>query len=101
MIDPTSEEECCSIASILMSVMPNGKVTSVVKLGYGSLLPSTLIKMMQVITIPIYVDYHTLWLSKADYVEFVFESKSLDFVGWKGYQSQAKRGSYERTGRGN
>ncbi|KAL6263805.1 hypothetical protein P5V15_003888 [Pogonomyrmex californicus] len=48
VIDPTSEEESCSIASILMSVMPNGKVTSVVKLGYGSLLPSTLIKMMQV-----------------------------------------------------
>ncbi|XP_077276528.1 exosome complex component Rrp42 [Temnothorax americanus] len=48
VIDPTLEEESCSAASILMSVMPNGKVTSVVKLGYGSLLPSTLIKMLQV-----------------------------------------------------
>ncbi|XP_018304213.1 exosome complex exonuclease RRP42 isoform X2 [Mycetomoellerius zeteki] len=48
VIDPTSEEESCSTASILMSVMPNGKVTSVVKLGYGSLLPNTLIKMLQV-----------------------------------------------------
>ncbi|XP_011874245.1 PREDICTED: exosome complex exonuclease RRP42 [Vollenhovia emeryi] len=48
VIDPTSEEETCSMASVLMSVMPNGKVTSVVKLGYGSLLPSTFIKMLQV-----------------------------------------------------
>lgn len=53
--------------------MPNGKVTSVVKLGYGSLLPSTLIKMIKVMTISVYVDYHMLWL-KANHVEFVFES---------------------------
>lgn len=72
MIDPTSEEESCSTASILMSTMPNGKVTSVVKLGYGSLLPNTLIKMLQVITVSVH-DYHTLLL-KTDYVEFVFES---------------------------
>ncbi|XP_018394497.1 PREDICTED: exosome complex exonuclease RRP42 isoform X2 [Cyphomyrmex costatus] len=48
VIDPTSEEESCSTVSILMSVMPNGKVTSVVKLGYGSLLPTTLINMLQI-----------------------------------------------------
>lgn len=72
MIDPTSEEESCSTASILMSMMPNGKVTSVVKLGYGSLLPNTLIKMLQVITVSVH-DYHTLLL-KTNYVEFVFES---------------------------
>ena len=72
MIDPTLEEESCSTASILISAMPNGKVTSVVKLGYGSLLPSTLIKMMKVMTISVYVVYRTLWL-KMNYVEFVFE----------------------------
>ncbi|XP_029172770.1 exosome complex exonuclease RRP42-like [Nylanderia fulva] len=48
VIDPTLEEESCSAVSLVMSVMPNGKVTSVVKLGYGSLLPNTLINMLEV-----------------------------------------------------
>lgn len=48
VVDPTLEEESCSAVSLVMSVMPNGKVTSVVKLGYGSLLPNTLIKMLEV-----------------------------------------------------
>lgn len=51
VIDPTLEEESCSAVNLIMSVMPNGKVTSVVKQGYGSLLPTTLIKMLEVITI--------------------------------------------------
>lgn len=75
MIDPTSEEESCSTVNILMSAMPNGKVTSVVKLGYGSLLPSTLIKMLQVITVSIYINYCMHWL-KANYSEFIL---NLDF----------------------
>jgi exosome complex component RRP42 len=51
VVDPTLEEESCSAAGLVMSVTPNGRVTSVVKLGYSSLLPNTLIKMLQVITI--------------------------------------------------
>ncbi|XP_014482509.1 PREDICTED: exosome complex component RRP42 [Dinoponera quadriceps] len=48
VVDPTSEEESCSTASLIMSVMPNGKMTSVVKMGYASLQPTTLIKMLEV-----------------------------------------------------
>ncbi|EZA57192.1 hypothetical protein DMN91_007272 [Ooceraea biroi] len=48
VVDPTLEETSCSVASLVMSVTPNGKVTSVVKLGSGSLLSNTLIKMLQV-----------------------------------------------------
>ena len=48
-MDPTSEEEVCSASSIVMSVLPNGKVSSVIKLGYGSIQPNTFIKMLQVI----------------------------------------------------
>ncbi|KAL6419038.1 hypothetical protein ACFW04_014104 [Cataglyphis niger] len=48
VIDPTLEEESCSAVSLIMSVMPNGKITSVIKQGYGSLLPNTLIKMLEV-----------------------------------------------------
>ncbi|EFN84575.1 Exosome complex exonuclease RRP42 [Harpegnathos saltator] len=48
VVDPTPEEESCSVASLIMSVMPNGKITSVVKIGYASLQPVTLIKMLEV-----------------------------------------------------
>lgn len=48
VIDPTPEEESCSPVSIVMSVAPSSKVTTIVKQGYGSLLPTTLIKMLQV-----------------------------------------------------
>lgn len=48
VVDPTSEEESCSSASLIMSVMPNGKMTSVVKIGYASLQSTTLIKMLEV-----------------------------------------------------
>lgn len=47
IVDPSSEEEVCSASSIVMSVLPNGKVSSVVKLGYGSIQPNTLKKMLQ------------------------------------------------------
>ncbi|XP_050584936.1 exosome complex component RRP42 isoform X1 [Bombus affinis] len=47
IVDPTSEEEVCSASSIVMSVLPNGKVSSVIKLGYGSIQPNTFIKMLQ------------------------------------------------------
>ncbi|XP_066590750.1 exosome complex exonuclease RRP42 [Prorops nasuta] len=47
VVDPTTEEEMCSSASIVMSVMPNGKVTSVIKVGSSSLQPSTLEKVFE------------------------------------------------------
>ncbi|XP_043794151.1 exosome complex component RRP42-like isoform X2 [Apis laboriosa] len=45
--NPTLEEEVCSASSIIMSVLPNGKISSVIKLGYGSIQPSTFKKMLQ------------------------------------------------------
>ncbi|XP_011496199.1 PREDICTED: exosome complex exonuclease RRP42 isoform X2 [Ceratosolen solmsi marchali] len=42
VVDPTSEEEMCSSASIVISVMPNGRISSIVKMGYGSVHPTTL-----------------------------------------------------------
>ncbi|XP_033217248.1 exosome complex exonuclease RRP42 [Belonocnema kinseyi] len=48
IVDPTSEEEMCSAASLVISVMPNGKITSTVKKGYGSLLPATLMKTIEI-----------------------------------------------------
>lgn len=47
IVDPTLEEEMCSASSIVMSVLPSGKVSSLLKLGPGSLLPTTLIKMLK------------------------------------------------------
>ncbi|XP_076245428.1 exosome complex component Rrp42 isoform X2 [Calliopsis andreniformis] len=46
-MDPTSEEEVCSASSLVMSVLPNGKISSVVKLNYGSVQPITLNKMLK------------------------------------------------------
>lgn len=48
VVDPTSEEEECSAASIVAAVMPNGRITSIVKTGYGSLQPATLVKTLEV-----------------------------------------------------
>ena len=45
--DPTSEEEVCSASSIVMSVLPNGKISSLVKLSYGSMQPTTFNKMLK------------------------------------------------------
>lgn len=47
IVDPTSEEEVCSASSIVMSVLPNGKISSVIKLGYGSIQPNTFKKMLK------------------------------------------------------
>lgn len=47
VVDPTPEEEQCSAASIVAAVMPNGRITSVVKTGYGSLQPATLVKTLE------------------------------------------------------
>lgn len=47
VVDPTSEEEMCSGSSIVISVLPNGKISSVVKIGYSSLQSTTLIKTLQ------------------------------------------------------
>ncbi|XP_076391954.1 exosome complex component Rrp42 isoform X2 [Megachile rotundata] len=47
IVDPTSEEEVCSASSIVMSVLPNGRISSVIKLGYGSIQPNTFKKMLK------------------------------------------------------
>ncbi|KZC04226.1 PREDICTED: exosome complex component RRP42-like [Dufourea novaeangliae] len=47
VVDPTLEEEVCSVSSIVISVLPNGKLSSIVKLGYGSIQPSTFTKMLK------------------------------------------------------
>ncbi|XP_058809162.1 exosome complex exonuclease RRP42 [Phymastichus coffea] len=47
VVDPSSEEEMCSSASTVISVMPNGKISSIIKIGYGSLQPSTLSKTLE------------------------------------------------------
>ncbi|KAK2574979.1 hypothetical protein KPH14_008742 [Odynerus spinipes] len=47
IVDPTLEEEMCSPASTIISVMPNGNITSIVKTGYGSMQDTTLIKMLE------------------------------------------------------
>ena len=48
MVDPSSEEEMCSSASVVVSVMPNGRISSILKMGYGSLQPTTLSKALEV-----------------------------------------------------
>ncbi|XP_043272185.1 exosome complex exonuclease RRP42 [Venturia canescens] len=47
VVDPTSEEEMCASATIVMSVTPKGRITSTVKTGYGSLQASTLLKALE------------------------------------------------------
>lgn len=39
-----------------MSVLPSGKISSVIKLGYGSIQPSTFKKMLQVIILSLYIN---------------------------------------------
>lgn len=47
IVDPSLEEEMCSTSSIVMSVLPNGKVSSIIKIGCGSVQPVTLTKMLK------------------------------------------------------
>ena len=42
VVDASPEEEACSSASLVMGVKPNGKITTVKKLGSGSFHPATL-----------------------------------------------------------
>ncbi|XP_049862902.1 exosome complex component RRP42 [Schistocerca gregaria] len=41
VVDPTAEEEACSVASVVIAVTESGLVTSVFKTGEGSLSPHT------------------------------------------------------------
>ncbi|KAK0082191.1 hypothetical protein PV325_010900 [Microctonus aethiopoides] len=50
IVDPTAEEEACVSASVVVSVTANGKITSIVKTDYGSLLSTTLLKILQTAT---------------------------------------------------
>ncbi|KAG7203192.1 hypothetical protein KM043_010299 [Ampulex compressa] len=47
VVDATLEEEMCSAVSIVMGILPNGNTSAVVKLGYGSILPTTFINMLK------------------------------------------------------
>ena len=42
VVDATPEEEACSSASLVMGVLPDGRVTTVKKLGSGSFHPGTM-----------------------------------------------------------
>lgn len=48
VVDPTTEEEMCASATVVMSVTPKGRITSTVKTGYGSLQAATLLKTLEV-----------------------------------------------------
>lgn len=47
VVDPSPEEEECSSASLLVSVTPDGKLSTVRKLGGGSFHPSTVISAVK------------------------------------------------------
>lgn len=48
MVDATLEEEACSLASLLVSVTSKGALTSIKKVGRGSLDPESIFEMMEV-----------------------------------------------------
>lgn len=47
-MDATLQEEACSLASLLVSVTSKGALTSVKKMGKGSLDPESIFEMMEV-----------------------------------------------------
>lgn len=47
-MDATLQEEACSLASLLVSVTSKGTLTSVKKVGKGSLDPESIFEMMEV-----------------------------------------------------
>lgn len=47
-MDATLEEEACSLASLLVSVTSKGTLTSIKKVGRGSLDPESIFEMMGV-----------------------------------------------------
>jgi len=48
VVDPTPEEEACSSASLVISVTPKGKITTVRKMGAGCFHNETLIEAMAI-----------------------------------------------------
>lgn len=48
MVDATLQEEACSLASLLISVTSKGALTSMKKVGKGSLDPESIFEMMEV-----------------------------------------------------
>lgn len=47
VVDATLEEEACSLASLLVSVTSKGTLTSIKKVGRGSLDPESIFEMME------------------------------------------------------
>lgn len=47
-MDPTAEEETCSVASIVVAVLDSGSLTAVIKIGEGSVHEQTLIETIKV-----------------------------------------------------
>jgi exosome complex RNA-binding protein Rrp42 (RNase PH superfamily) len=48
VVDPTAEEETCSIASVVTAITEKSLVTSVFKTGAGSFHPQTLVDIFKV-----------------------------------------------------
>lgn len=48
VVDATLQEEACSLASLLISVTSKGAITSMKKVGKGSLDPESIFEMMEV-----------------------------------------------------
>ena len=48
MVDATPQEEACTLASLLISVTSKGTLTSMKKVGKGSLDPESIFEMMEV-----------------------------------------------------
>lgn len=48
VVDATLQEEACSLASLLISVTSKGALTSMKKMGKGSLDPESIFEMMEV-----------------------------------------------------
>jgi exosome complex component RRP42 len=42
IVDPTPDEEACSAAAVVMAVTPEGRVTTMKKMGSGSFFQQTL-----------------------------------------------------------
>ena len=72
----------CSAASMVISVMPNGNITSTVKKGYGSLQTTTLIKTLEVFMIK--------------QIIFTFFIPNLEFIFYNFIDRNKGRNSTER-----
>lgn len=56
-----------------MSVMPNGKITSVIKLGHGSVQSTSLIKMLEVIMLSRFLRFTRCKNIEFDQLEMDFD----------------------------